>query len=134
MEYIKLIELFPFCSDSEIREGLTFHSENIDRLYCVLNQIRNDFGRPIRVNSGYRDYKHNKRVGGVKSSEHMDGIAADICCTSTDLTDFMCLIDSVCNNSVFLGQVIVYNTFIHVALKSDKYPDFKLSYYEKRNN
>lgn len=44
----------------------------------VLEEIRGAVGRPIKVNSGYRCPKHNKAVGGAKSSQHMLGTAADI--------------------------------------------------------
>lgn len=43
-----------------------------------LNQIREEWGHPIYVNSGYRCEKLNKKVGGSKKSSHMKGLAADI--------------------------------------------------------
>lgn len=44
----------------------------------ILNPLREIYGRPIVVNSGYRCQKLNKLVGGVKFSAHLDGRAADI--------------------------------------------------------
>lgn len=44
----------------------------------VLDPIRQAWGKPIIVNSGYRCPALNKAVGGVKNSHHMLGIAADI--------------------------------------------------------
>lgn len=44
----------------------------------ILNPLREIYGRPIVVNSGYRCQKLNKLVGGVKYSAHLDGRAADI--------------------------------------------------------
>jgi len=35
------------------------------------------------VNSGFRCTKHNKEVGGVPSSAHTKGEAADIACTDS---------------------------------------------------
>lgn len=43
-----------------------------------LNQIREEWGHPIYVNSGYRCEKLNKKVGGSKKSSHMKGLAVDI--------------------------------------------------------
>jgi hypothetical protein len=43
----------------------------------VLQPLRDRFG-PIRINSGYRCPELNEAVGGVQSSQHMRGEAADI--------------------------------------------------------
>ena len=43
-----------------------------------LDRIRARCGFPLLVNSGYRTPKHNARVGGVDSSAHTRGYAADI--------------------------------------------------------
>ena len=45
----------------------------------ALEVIRKELGgRSITITSGYRTPDYNKKVGGVKSSEHMYGQAADI--------------------------------------------------------
>jgi hypothetical protein len=44
----------------------------------VLQPIRDEFGMPITINSGYRCSKLNKAVGGAKNSDHVWGSAADI--------------------------------------------------------
>lgn len=44
----------------------------------VLDPLREMYGKPIRVNSGYRCKKLNSLVGGVSSSQHLTGQAADI--------------------------------------------------------
>ncbi len=51
----------------------------IDQTLVVLLQaIREHFGKPITITSGYRTAAHNKSVGGAKSSQHLLGKAADI--------------------------------------------------------
>lgn len=48
----------------------------------VLDPVRAKFGKPIKVNSGYRCERHNRAVGGAKQSQHMcqgGAAAADIC-------------------------------------------------------
>ena len=45
----------------------------------VLDPVRDMFGKPIKVNSGYRCEDHNRRVGGDKNSQHLSGQAADVC-------------------------------------------------------
>lgn len=45
---------------------------------AVLDPLREWYGKPIKVNSGYRCEALNKAIGGAKSSQHMLGEAADI--------------------------------------------------------
>lgn len=49
-----------------------------EKLIDVLQNIRNHFGAPVTVTSGYRTEKHNAAVGGVVNSYHTKGMAADI--------------------------------------------------------
>ena len=44
----------------------------------ILDPLREKFGKPIIVNSGYRCPALNKAVGGSKTSHHVAGLAADI--------------------------------------------------------
>ncbi|WP_304709087.1 D-Ala-D-Ala carboxypeptidase family metallohydrolase [uncultured Rikenella sp.] len=44
----------------------------------LLDPIREAWGGPISVNSGYRCPKLNAAVGGVSTSQHLRGEAADI--------------------------------------------------------
>lgn len=44
----------------------------------ILDPLREAYGRPIIVTSGYRCPALNTAVGGAKSSQHMTGQAADI--------------------------------------------------------
>ena len=44
----------------------------------VLDPLREWYGKPIYVNSGYRCKELNKAVGGVGTSFHLTGCAADI--------------------------------------------------------
>ena len=53
-----------------------------ERLEVLINElldpVREAWGKPIKVNSGYRCPKLNKAVGGVANSQHMKGEAADL--------------------------------------------------------
>ena len=51
---------------------------NLHRLMVYLDKIREDYGAPIRVSSGYRSPRLNKAVGGVSDSQHLYGLAADL--------------------------------------------------------
>ena len=52
---------------------------NLERLVDkVLDPLREKYGKPITVNSGYRCPELNKAVGGSKTSDHVKGFAADL--------------------------------------------------------
>lgn len=52
---------------------------NVERLIKeVLDPLREWYGKPIYVNSGYRCEELNKAVGGVSNSFHLTGCAADL--------------------------------------------------------
>lgn len=44
----------------------------------VFEPIRNHFGKPIHISSGYRSDALNKAIGGSKTSQHCSGEAIDI--------------------------------------------------------
>ena len=44
----------------------------------VLQPVRDHFGKPVVINSGYRSPKLNKAIGGSNKSQHTKGEAADI--------------------------------------------------------
>lgn len=56
--------------------------EQIDNLTLLVNNVlqpaRDSLGQPIRINSGFRSTVVNKAVGGVSTSQHCTGQAADI--------------------------------------------------------
>lgn len=53
----------------------------------VLQPIREAWGKPIVVSSGYRCPKLNKAVGGAANSQHAFGSASDIHTTENTLTE-----------------------------------------------
>lgn len=50
------------------------------KLVQLCETIRQAAGVPVRVNSGCRCEKHNKKVGGTANSYHTQGKAADLSC------------------------------------------------------
>ena len=64
------------------------YRENMERL-CkeVLQPIRDAWGNPIVISSGYRCPRLNKAVGGAANSQHAFGSAADIHTVENTLTE-----------------------------------------------
>lgn len=47
-------------------------------LVALLQAIRDHFGKPVAITSGWRTAAHNAAVGGARFSQHCYGRAADI--------------------------------------------------------
>ena len=103
---------------------------NIETLvHCVLDPIREHWGLPIRVTSGYRSPELNEEVNGVEDSYHMEGCAADISATDPErnvelmsLIRAMHLVGKLALTECYLGPKARY---IHVAYDCshlDEYP------------
>ncbi len=96
--------------------------ENVKALVeNVLDPLREKYGKPIKVNSGYRCPKHNLAVGGATQSQHMKGEAADIApaglqVTAYGLQELEKLVEIIKQNGKW-DQMIVYTTFVHVSWK-----------------
>ena len=64
------------------------HLENFKKLAeNVFQPIREHFGVPIHISSGYRSAALNKAVGGSASSQHCTGEAIDIDMDGTAITN-----------------------------------------------
>jgi len=98
--------------------------ENIKALVeNVLDPLREKYGKPIVVNSGYRCPKHNLAVGGASRSQHLLGEAADIAPVSSFRVqdpgykdELARLVEIIKENGKF-DQLIIYPTFVHVSWK-----------------
>ena len=86
----------------------------------ILQPIRDKWGKPIIVTSGFRSEKVNKAVGGVKTSQHCNGTAADIKVggKADNIKLFNFIKDMITKGEIFVGQLIdEYNgSWIHVSL------------------
>lgn len=75
----------PFFTDLELgindNTPMEFRKNMFLLVKFGLNPIRAKFG-PVQINSGLRTLEHNAVVGGVESSQHCNGSAADISCTN----------------------------------------------------
>lgn len=95
--------------------------DNLKRLANeVLQPIRDKWGRAIIVTSGFRSEKVNKAVGGVKTSQHRLGEAADlkIGSKSQNKALFNFILDMIQKGEIKVGQLIdEYNySWVHVSL------------------
>lgn len=84
----------------------------------VLQPLRDIYQKPMKVNSGYRCKELNEIVGGVPSSQHVKGEAADIHTGSqTETFRLAHLAKSMPEIWEEIDQMILYPTFIHFSHK-----------------
>lgn len=103
----------------------------------VLQPIRDAWGQPIKITSGYRCPKLNSMVGGVKTSQHILGQAADIqAINPKDNGKLFALIGTLIKEKkIKVGQLIwEYGTktcpkWVHVSLPTATKKNQILYYY-----
>lgn len=78
----------------------------------VLQPLRNAWGEPLHINSGYRCPKLNAAVGGVPTSQHTKGEAADIRADHP-----IKLAQLAYDMGLPFDQMIIYPTFVHFSHK-----------------
>lgn len=78
----------------------------------VLDPVREMYGKLIVVTSGFRTSYLNRLVGGVSTSQHMQGLAADLRCD-----DPKALFDLIAESDLPFDQLIYYQKkkFVHVS-------------------
>ncbi len=118
---------------NELTYSVTAQANNIDnrpsvevinnlKALCehVLQPLRDYLGCPVIVTSGYRCYKLNEKVGGVRNSQHLKGEAADFICPSKNLKN---VFNWMKNNLVFdqlLYEFSSKDVWIHVSYSNSE--------------
>lgn len=86
-----------------------------DELVALLQKIRDQFGKAVTINSGYRTVAWNAKNGGAPKSQHLLGTAADI--TISGVTPLQ-----VAQYAEFLqpktGGIGLYQSFTHVDVRA----------------
>ena len=99
------------------------HIENFKKLAeKVFQPIREHFGVPIHISSGYRSSALNKAVGGSSSSQHCSGEAIDIDMDGTSITNKQ-IFDYIKENLEFDQMIWEFVTdanpdWVHVSYES----------------
>ena len=92
----------------EVRDNIKALVDNI------LQPLRDAWGQPLFINSGYRCLKLNAAVGGVPTSQHVMGMAADVGCSNPyELAKLAVKL------KLDFDQLIVYPTFVHLSHDKD---------------
>lgn len=87
-------------------------------LVGVLEILRTKIEKPVIITSGYRTPQRNKEVGGAKYSYHMRGQAVDIKVDGMSAKEIANKLNEIVPDSY---GIIVYNTWVHIDRRSEKY-------------
>ena len=91
---------------------------NVKRLVDdVLDPLREAWGRPLRVTSGYRCAELNRAVGGAAGSHHLRGMSADV--TTGNVVDNRRLFQLVLDMGLPFTQLIDEKGFSWVHIGYD---------------
>jgi zinc D-Ala-D-Ala carboxypeptidase len=122
-EHLSLSEVIR--SESAKRNGISNmptpeHIENFKILATkVFEPIREHFGVPIRISSGYRSKELNKCVGGSTTSQHSSGEAIDIDQDQTTITNKQ-VFDYIRDNLTFDQLINEFDySWVHVSYKAN---------------
>jgi hypothetical protein len=122
-EHLELSEVIR--SESAKRNGISNmptaeHIENFKILATkVFEPIREHFGVPIRISSGYRSAELNKCVGGSATSQHSTGEAIDIDQDQTTITNKQ-VFEYIKDNLAFDQLINEFNyAWVHVSYKAN---------------
>lgn len=91
-----------------------------DKLVTYLQQIREHFGKPVNISSGYRCTTHNKNVGGATNSRHAKGQAADIYITGISPAEIAKYAESIGILGIGLYETNSDGFFVHIDTRTTK--------------
>ena len=83
----------------------------------VLEDVRKHFNKPVTINSGYRTAEYNKKIGGVKNSQHTKGTAADIKVSGIPAREVQKYLKHKYPDKYGIGS---YLTFTHIDVRAKK--------------
>lgn len=108
-QYSKVAKEHGICNviiDVKVRDSILALVNN------VLQPLRTAWGSPLEISSGYRSRELNSYIGGVPTSQHIKGEAADI------LTSHPFKLASMAKKlNLPYDQMILYPNFVHFSHK-----------------
>ncbi len=95
--------------------------KNLQELAENLQVLRDFLGTSLHINSGYRSPAHNKKVGGAKFSQHVEGKAADI--SSSKFTPdqiHAAILKLIGEGKMKDSGLGIYDSFVHYDVRDNK--------------
>lgn len=97
-----------------------YDKEVLDNMICTadkMQEIRDKLKSPIKINSGYRCLKLNRRIGSKDTSQHVKGQAIDFICprfgTPKQIVEFLE------DEGVEVDQCLLeFDRWVHLSIRS----------------
>ena len=108
-------------SEFKCRDGSEVPDElmgNLRDLVENLQIIRDTIGKPIRIISGYRSPKYNRKIDGAKRSQHMKAKAADMVIKGMKPVEVHRIVTGLIKEGkIKKGGVGLYKYFVHYDVR-----------------
>lgn len=128
-KYIEEVETIIICSRMQEMLSKHFRAREFRTGNCnivivskvllkILDDLREEIGEPIYINSGYRTPEHNKAVGGTLLSYHQYGMAADIRADKHTPKQLYTILDEWLEG---WGGLDEHETFLHVDVRAKEW-------------
>lgn len=111
-------------SDTAVKYNLNNMPDikSLDNLLCLISEclqpVREVFGKPVRITSGYRTKRVNALVGGSDKSEHLTGCAADFIINGFTVAQ---IVERIRKTNIPFNQLIEEhskdNAWVHISFK-----------------
>jgi len=113
-------------SEFACKDGTPVPEKYYDNVWVLMQNlqvIRDYFGKPITINSGYRTEKHNAspKIKGSKNSQHLLAKASDIVVKGVSPLEVYQAIEKLIEQGkVKQGGLGLYKTFVHYDVRGVK--------------
>ena len=127
-KYVSYKEVTHSNQATALKIGNTPNAEQLGnlKLVCtnIFDKVREHFVKPIGISSGFRSIELNTRIGGSKSSQHMQGKALDIDGDIFGCTNNKDIFDYIRNNCTFDQLIWEFGSenapsWVHVSFNKD---------------
>ena len=97
------------------------YMDNVQELAENLQVLRDHLGKSIRVISGYRSPKYNRKIDGARRSQHLTASGADIKIKGLLPVEIKVIIlDLIREGKMKEGGIGVYKGFLHYDIRGKK--------------
>ena len=90
------------------------------KLVDILQSIRDYFGKPVTINSAYRNATYNRKIGGASGSLHVKGMAADIVVSGIAPSEVAKYAERIGVKGIGLYETAKDGYFVHVDTRTNK--------------
>jgi len=95
--------------------------DNVQELAENLQVLRDHLGKAIRIISGYRSLKYNRKIDGARRSQHLTASAADVKISGMTPKEIRDVIEQLIKDGLMKqGGIGVYTSFLHYDVRNRK--------------